>query len=155
MDARRLLMSAGTLAFAMTGFGSPDVANAQQIVVQQPQRQVLEVGTVVSVPDRGSASLRGVRSASSGRNSAFGVPGNVGVGGSTSGASSSVHVTIHDFEAMDAALLHEAQKKQARAAATNPTGSAESVFARLHRPRISGATSQRVALKPRVRSSGP
>jgi hypothetical protein len=129
-------------------------AKAQQITVQQPQQQVFEVGTVVSVPDRGSAFLGGVRSAASGRNSAFGIPGNVGAGGTISGATSSVHVTIHDFEAMDAALLREAEQKQARTAAKKPRSAAD-VFARLHRPRLAAAGSNGVAVKPRVRSSAP
>lgn len=130
------------------------VAQAQQITVQQPQRQAFGVGTVVSVPDRGSAFLGGVRSAASGRNSAFGLPGNVGAGTSINSGSSSVHVTIHDFEAMDAALLREAELKQARAAAKKPRTAAD-VFSRLHRPRLAAAGSNGVAVKSRAKSSGP
>src|SRR5262245_3596864 len=109
MNARHWLMSVGSIAFLGAAVFPVEPAKAQQITVQQPRQQVFQAGTVVSVPDRGSAFLGGVRSASSGRNSAFGIPGNVGIGRSSSAASTTVHVTIHDFEAMDKALLREAE----------------------------------------------
>jgi len=77
----------------------------QRITVQQPVVQQFGVSTVVSVPDRGSLMLGGVGSAASGsRRSAIFGPGST-YGSRTAGSAISVHATIHDFEAMDRALL--------------------------------------------------
>jgi hypothetical protein len=84
-----------------------NVAEAQQITVQQPVVEQFGVGTTVSVPDRGSALLGGVGSAASGRITTGPFRSGSSVGLSRQASSARVHVFIHDFEAMDAALLHE------------------------------------------------
>lgn len=80
-------------------------AMAQQFVVQQPEFRQLAVPTTVVVPDRGAAHLGGVGGA--GQTQA--VVGPVPLARSTTGSagSSSVHVRayVHDFQAMDEALL--------------------------------------------------
>jgi hypothetical protein len=69
------------------------------------------VGTTVLVPDGGAAYMGGINRASSGRTE-YGVPGipfpgfqNRGIGQDTSAMSFWATVKIHDFDAMDEALL--------------------------------------------------
>ena len=85
-------------------------ASAQ--TVQLPTFSFASVGTTVMVPDRGSAFLGGINRASDGR-SEFGVPGiafpgfqNRGIGQDRSATSFWATATIHDFDAMDQALLN-------------------------------------------------
>ncbi len=81
------------------------IADAQAITVQQPAVRSFGTGTTVSVPDRGSAHLGSLGSASSGRIS----PGPLRLGTVSglerSASSLSVSVYIHDLHAMDEALL--------------------------------------------------
>ncbi len=90
---------------------SPLAALAQ--AVQLPTFNSFSASTTVLVPDRGSVSLGGVSSASSGRTQR-GVPGlaglgrpfnNVGIGNSTTAANARISAHIHDFEALDQATL--------------------------------------------------
>lgn len=83
-------------------------AMAQQIAIQQPVIQNFSVGTTVSVPDRGAAYLGGVGSARSGRITTGPLRSGTALGLERQSSSSSVHVYIHDFEAMDAELLASA-----------------------------------------------
>jgi hypothetical protein len=88
-------------------------AASAQITVQQPVVQTFSVDTVVVVPDRGSTFLGGV---SSGRetSSQFGfspLGSSIGLERNHSAASASVY--IHDFEAMDRALLDAAASSSA------------------------------------------
>jgi hypothetical protein len=88
------------------------VAWAQRsTAVQLPTWSQFSTSTTVSVPDRGATYLGGVKRARSGSNQ-FGAPlvpfGNRATGGTRSASGMSVHVTVHDFEAMDAYLLGEA-----------------------------------------------
>jgi hypothetical protein len=85
-------------------------ASAQ--VLQLPTFTFATVSTTVSVPDQGSVFLGGVDRASDGRNE-FGVPGitlpgfqNRGIGQDRSSTKMFVTATIHDFDAMDQALLN-------------------------------------------------
>jgi hypothetical protein len=81
---------------------------AQAITVQQPVVQQFGVQTVVSVPDRGAALLGSVSSAAEfRRRDGFG-PLSTSIGRQIAHSSLSVHVMIHDFAAMDAALLSAA-----------------------------------------------
>ena len=82
---------------------------AQDRAVQQPVVRQFRVGTAVSVPDRGRAFLGGVSKAAIGTNR-YGGPLRSGTnsGREFSNSSQSVSVYIHDFEAMDAALLNAA-----------------------------------------------
>jgi hypothetical protein len=77
--------------------------------VQLPTFSFFTVSTTVSVPDQGSTSLGGVNSVSNG-STAYGpsFPGNRASGASSSAGGMSVHVTIHDFESMDAETLRQA-----------------------------------------------
>jgi hypothetical protein len=84
--------------------------------LQLPTFAFTTVSTTVSVPDQGSAFLGGINRASDGR-SEFGVPGldkipmanrlfkNTGIGQARSASSMVVTATIHDFDAMEAALM--------------------------------------------------
>ncbi|MGO9114727.1 MAG: hypothetical protein ACLP9L_36385 [Thermoguttaceae bacterium] len=80
--------------------------------LQLPTFSFAGVGTTVMVPDGGATFLGGVNRASDGRNE-FGVPGitlpgfqNRGIGQDRSTSSFWVTATIHDFDAMDQALLN-------------------------------------------------
>jgi hypothetical protein len=83
-------------------------ASGQGLRVQQPVIDTFGVGTTVSVPDRGGMYLGGVGRPAEAR-SARGFPLRRGpLARSTSAASLSTGVFIHDFEAMDAAVLEAA-----------------------------------------------
>ncbi len=80
-------------------------AHAQ--VVQLPTFQSFSTDSSVLVPDQGTASLGGVTRSITGSNQ-FGppfLPSNRSFGSQTGAAGMSVSAKIHDFEAMDAALL--------------------------------------------------
>jgi hypothetical protein len=86
-------------------------AQAPATSVQLPTFSMFSVGTTVSVPDRGGAVLGGVNRASSERRE-FGMPfgkglpfKNQSIGSNRSAANISVSAYIHDFEAMEEALL--------------------------------------------------
>lgn len=93
-----------TIAGLMLIMGS--VSQAQEQVVQQPVIRQLRIGTSVSVPDRGRARLGGVSRGATSTNR-YGGPLRSGTssGREFSNSSMSVSVYIHDFDAMDAALL--------------------------------------------------
>jgi hypothetical protein len=80
--------------------------------LQLPTFSFTTVNTTVSVPDQGSAFLGGIDRAASGGNQ-FGVPGlafpglqNRSFGQNMSSSGMRVSATIHDFDAMDQALLN-------------------------------------------------
>lgn len=79
-------------------------ACAQQIV-QQPVVETFSADTVVSVPDRGRMFLGGVDSAGETRRDFGPAPWGTATGRSVSRSSVDVGVSVHDFEALDAALL--------------------------------------------------
>lgn len=78
---------------------------AQQVVVQQPAFQQFAAPTTVLVPDRGEAFLGGTRSGFQAR----GVQGPIPLGSARAGgagaSSVSTRVYVHDFRAMDEAIL--------------------------------------------------
>ena len=79
-------------------------------VVQLPTFHQFSTSTTVSVPDRGSASLGGVRRSATG-GSQFGAPGlggNRAGGAAAQGGGLSVSAQIHDFAEMDRRLLEQA-----------------------------------------------
>ncbi len=87
------------------------IASAQQATtVQLPTYSYFTTRTTVSVPDRGSVYLGGVKRAATGRNE-FGAPlmpfGNRSIGAERSASSARVSVYIHDFEPMDEYLLSQ------------------------------------------------
>lgn len=85
---------------------------AAQNAVQLPTLSSFRTGTTVSVPDRGSVYTGGVNRAADGRNE-FGAPllpfGNRSIGSERSASSVWTSVYIHDFQAMDEALLSRAR----------------------------------------------
>jgi len=100
------------LALAVSLCLNPLEVSAQQAVtLQLPTFSFASVGTTVMVPDQGSTFLGGIDRAADSR-SEFGVPGlafpgfqNRGIGQDRSASNFWVSVTIHDFDAMDQALL--------------------------------------------------
>ena len=106
----------------------PAIGSAQ--VVQQPTFNYTTATTTVLVPDRGEVLLGGINRASDSR-SQFGVPilgkvpvlgrpfNNVGIGQSRGASTMSVKAYIHDFEAMDEALLAEAARRRGGAPIEN------------------------------------
>jgi hypothetical protein len=78
---------------------------AAQGVVQQPVVETFGVDTVVSVPDRGSAFLGGVSTARSGYSTYGPLNFNQAYGFDYGFSYVDVSVFIHDFEALDEALL--------------------------------------------------
>ena len=97
---------------------------AAQQVIQLPTYDIFGVSTTVVVPDGGSILLGGVNRSAYG-STTRGVPGlskvpganrlftNRAIGRETSSTTASVTVQIHDFQAMDEALLAEARGRTA------------------------------------------
>ena len=98
---------------AVVAAAAPGAALAQRqpTTAQLPTYSYFGVATSVVVPDRGSTYLGGVNRASSGRNE-FGAPlspfGNRSIGSERSAASMRVSVYVHDFQAMEEAILRQA-----------------------------------------------
>jgi hypothetical protein len=80
-------------------------AFAQAATVQQPVVSTMSVGTTVSVPDRGSMFLGGVSRAGAARRSVGPFRSGTSTGVFREQSGLRVAVRIHDFEAMDRALL--------------------------------------------------
>jgi hypothetical protein len=91
---------------------------AAQNAVQLPTLSSFRTNTTVSVPDRGSVYTGGINRAADGRNE-FGTPllplRNRSIGSQRSASSVWTSVYIHDFEAMDEALLSQARGSAYRA----------------------------------------
>jgi hypothetical protein len=103
-----------TVVFAGAAFGQQPATT-----VQLPTFRSFSGSTTVTVPDRGSAFLGGVKRAATGRNE-FGVPllpwrpfRNSAIGAQRSAGNMHVTATIHDFEAMDKLLLNQPSPAQA------------------------------------------
>lgn len=105
------------LTIVLLTTSSASSALAQNQAVQQPVVRQLRIGTSVSVPDGGRAYLGGVSSGASGTKR-FGGPLRSGTnsGREFSNSSMSVSVYIHDFEAMDEALLNAGKPDTTRSA---------------------------------------
>lgn len=97
---------------------------AAQQVIQQPVVQQFSTDTVVSVPDRGSVYLGGVGSAGAGRRVYGPIPWGTSAGRFTSSSDVDVSVYLHDFEAMDAALLAEPVRESRPATVRSPRAAA-------------------------------
>ena len=137
-------MSRSAMFLIVTLFASGGSLPAQ--VVQLPTFQFFGTSTTVSVPDHGTASLGGNTSAFFG-SSYRGTPllGPAGPlfnnrGLASGGSSSNIHVTaqIHDFDAMDRALLGgmsaDEFRQQVRSAAPNGTPSGIASSRLIHGP---------------------
>jgi hypothetical protein len=117
--SRRLDFFRASQAFVLAAWSA--ATSAQQVVVQQPVFQQFAAPTTVLVPDRGGALLGGVR----GGGQAVTVPGPIPMSraAAASSGSSSVQVRayVHDFQAMDEALLGTAARpKQSGIAVSTP-----------------------------------
>jgi hypothetical protein len=84
----------------------PRESCAQAVSVQQPVVQVFGVNTTVVVPDRGSSLLGSVSSAGDTRSTNGFSPFGASIGSFRNHSSQTATVYIHDFEAMDEALLN-------------------------------------------------
>lgn len=108
---RLLMLAAGVVVCATAA----QALGQQATSVQLPTFSYFGIGTSVSVPDRGSAYLGGVNRAQ-GDLRQFGAPllpfGNRSMGSSRSASGMSVTAWIHDFEAMDEALLGQSSYYQ-------------------------------------------
>jgi len=104
MNAFRIVLSLALVALTARS------AAAQS--VQLPTLSSFRAGTAVSVPDRGSVYIGGINRAADGRKE-FGTPllplRNRSIGSERSASSMWTSVYIHDFEAMDEALLSQAR----------------------------------------------
>jgi hypothetical protein len=101
-------MDTRVIAAAAVLMLSAIIAEAQ--TVQLPTFHQFGISTTVSVPDRGSTSLGGVRRSATGSNQfgAPGLPGNRSGGAGIQGGGVGVSAQIHDFDAMDQDLRQEA-----------------------------------------------
>jgi len=108
--------------------GSRPVA-AQQIV-QQPVVQQFSVDTVVGVPDQGRAFLGGVSSAASSQRVYGPIRSGTAVGRSFSSSAVDVGVFIHDFEAMNEALLAAPSRRSGTAGPAHRFRSSRAAAAR-------------------------
>jgi len=97
----------------VVGLIVPSAPAQQQLpatTVQLPTFSFFGISTTVSVPDRGSVFMGGINRAQSGSRQ-FGAPllpfGNRAMGSSRGAMGTRVSVWIHDFEAMDEALLSQ------------------------------------------------
>ena len=97
------------LPLVLLGLGAESVLG-QATTVQLPTYSFFSTATTVSVPDRGSVYLGGVKRAATGRNE-FGTPllpfKNRAIGTERSASNMHVSVYIHDFQAMDEYLLSQ------------------------------------------------
>jgi hypothetical protein len=136
------------------------IASAQQATtVQLPTYSYFTTRTTVSVPDRGSVYLGGVKRAATGRNE-FGAPlmpfGNRSIGAERSASSARVSVTIHDFEAMDEYLLSQPVSRASQpAVARRPAGHAAARPPRPELPASAGAIWGERSQAAAERSTGP
>ena len=133
---------------AASGFAQPRLGGSLEqntsqwpgTTVQLPTFSFFSVGTTVSVPDRGSAYLGGIKRAATGRNE-FGVPmlpfrpfKNSAIGREVSASSVHVTATIHDFEAMDEFLLSQ-PTAICRSLQSRPAGGGLAALGRASPPR--------------------
>ncbi len=103
------------------------VSARAQNAVQLPTYSSFRTGTTISVPDRGSVYTGGINRAYDGRNE-FGAPllpfGNRSIGSDRSATSVWTSVYIHDFAAMDEALLNQARGSGYRSGPYRSAGAA-------------------------------
>jgi len=101
MRPRWLTVLTGLLFFA-TAF---EYVHAQSVTVQQPVVSQFGVATTVSVPDRGTGFVGGVRRAADSSQRSFRFLPNSNIGRERSQRSLTTSVSIHDFAEMDRQLL--------------------------------------------------
>lgn len=111
-------MLAGIAVCGMMFWACEAPAQQQATAVQLPTFSMFTTSTTVSVPDRGNVLLGGINRAATGRNE-FGTPilgklpygnrlfKNVGIGSEHSASQMRVSAFIHDFDAMEEALMSQ------------------------------------------------
>ncbi len=143
-------MNAFRVLLALTFVTLTAIPVAAQNAVQLPTLSSFQTRTTVSVPDRGSVYTGGINRASSGRNE-FGTPllplRNRSIGSERSASSVWTSVYIHDFEAMDEALLSQARGSRYRAPVHRSLG-ASSVVAAGSRTVSGGSEAARTTWQP-------
>ena len=126
----------------------PASVTAQALTVQQPVVETFGVNTVVTVPDQGAVFLGGVSSgADSSFNSAF-MPFGSSIGSQRSHSNAWARVYIHDFEAMDEALLSAGQEQPLDSYQTTNPLAAHAYRSLLNQP-------GRISSTPLVRGTTP
>jgi hypothetical protein len=117
-----VLLSLASLAVLPKVAQAQVQAPGQSVTVQLPEFSYFGVSTSVLVPDRGSAYLGGIGRSSSGQTTG-GTPlipfKNRATGHSAGAASTTIGAWIHDFQAMDEALLAEAARRKQNDFASN------------------------------------
>lgn len=103
-----------SLSVMMLICGSATPVLAQNQVVQQPVVQQTQIGTAVSVPDRGRAFLGGVSRGAVGTNRYGPFRSGTNSGREFSGSSQTVSVQILDYEELDQAALNAARNSSPR-----------------------------------------
>jgi len=130
-------------------------ASAQQpaTAVQLPTFSMFTTSTTVSVPDRGNVLLGGINRAATGRNE-FGTPllpfrpfRNSGIGTDRSASSMRVSAYIHDFEAMEEALMSQPTTRRVSSNRRLPRSQA-AAYAQTIQPRAGTATSLETTWQP-------
>ena len=123
MITKRLTMR----QFSISGFAllmvicQSNSADAQNLTVQQPTLSQRVLGTTLTVPDLGTTNLGGRRYGFDRRRSSLGLPSYYNTRESyRSWSGSNVGVHIHDFDAMDKALLQQETPRFGRLPSTNP-----------------------------------
>jgi len=121
-------MNVSRIGLAVAAFVCLISFEASAQTVQLPTFTFTGISTTVWVPDQGAVFLGGIDRAADGRNE-FGVPGlpfpgfqNRGIGQDRSASSFWVTATIHDFDAMDRALLSTPTPEDLTRTFSGPSG---------------------------------
>lgn len=152
MNARIVWLGAGLFAL-----GIQSAAAQLPTTVQLPSYSVHAVSTTVSAPDRGSIALSGMGGSSMGSTAygpSFG-PRSRGFGRQMSASRTTVHATIHDFDALDRQMLDRARRsyrgaagRSGRTAFADPSSAAQAPAGsvvearRLHAGELAAAESE-------------
>lgn len=103
----------------LLALGLPAHASHAQ-TLQLPTFSSFSVETSVLVPDRGSALMGGTRRSSSGSSQSGPLRGSQSRGSSAAAGGIDVSAFVHDFEAMDQAVLAKAAQKRGEQTRENP-----------------------------------
>jgi hypothetical protein len=125
---RRLALLTGIICLLAVPASS---ARAQRVTVQQPTFETFGVGTSVSVPDRGRASLGGVRRSAAARSSRGPIRAGTNIGLSNQATSTGVSVYVQDLAEMDQQVLAQAERSRAARNAATDSQAADRAYATL------------------------
>jgi hypothetical protein len=104
---RHIAIAFGCVSSLLVGVPA---ARAQHIVVQEPSLETFGVATTVSVPDRGRASVGGVRRSASARAMYGPVRTGHSLGFNDQGTGLSIQARVHDLAELDQAALEAADR---------------------------------------------